>query len=213
MLVHSAHVTGCHAAKSIPRTRTPLTPVSRVQVPTFTPIRHDVTPGPRRYIASDLRHRGLIHISFTSLPTTLIYHYNIIMQSNNFGDSTQGSNAQFGQTGQPQMQSGGIEKPDWLDKGITAAGKKLGINVVRPCLYPYIPLRPKLTCCLQSQNNADKVGDFANKQFSQKEGACSHISLRSALCALLIVLLSTRRTRPSGCALRCCTIAGHFHVQ
>lgn len=56
------------------------------------------------------------------------------MQSNNLGD--QGSNAQSGQTGQPQQQSGGMEQPDWLDKGLSAAGKKLGVNVVRTCRFP-----------------------------------------------------------------------------
>ncbi|KAI0682734.1 hypothetical protein BC835DRAFT_1298187 [Cytidiella melzeri] len=42
------------------------------------------------------------------------------------------------------------EKQDWLDKGIEMAGKKAGVNV--------------------SDANADKAGDFANKEFQQKEG-------------------------------------------
>ncbi|TCD60932.1 hypothetical protein EIP91_009285 [Steccherinum ochraceum] len=47
-----------------------------------------------------------------------------------------------------QQQTG--EKQDWLDKGITAAGKKLGFNV--------------------SESNADKAGDFANKEAKQYGG-------------------------------------------
>lgn len=47
-----------------------------------------------------------------------------------------------------QQQSG--EKKDWLDKGIEFAGKKAGVNV--------------------SDANADKAGDFMNKEFNQYEG-------------------------------------------
>jgi hypothetical protein len=36
--------------------------------------------------------------------------------------------------GAPQQmqgsQQGGVEKPDWLDKGIEMAGKKAGVNIV-----------------------------------------------------------------------------------
>ena len=52
-----------------------------------------------------------------------------IMQSNNLGSSAQGRNAQFGQG---QQRAGG-EKKDWLDKGISAAGDKLGMHIVRFC--------------------------------------------------------------------------------
>ncbi|KAI0674069.1 hypothetical protein C8Q78DRAFT_929232, partial [Trametes maxima] len=55
------------------------------------------------------------------------------------------NNAQFGQNGQQ-----GGERADWLDKGIEAAGDKAGVNI--------------------SQKNADTAGDFANKEFKQKEG-------------------------------------------
>ncbi|KAI0763958.1 hypothetical protein BD413DRAFT_483204, partial [Trametes elegans] len=46
-------------------------------------------------------------------------------------------------------QQGG-ERADWLDKGIQSAGDKAGVNI--------------------SQKNADTAGDFANKEFKQKEG-------------------------------------------
>ncbi|KAK7689404.1 hypothetical protein QCA50_007196 [Cerrena zonata] len=42
------------------------------------------------------------------------------------------------------------EKQDWLDKGIQGAGREAGVNV--------------------SNQNADKIGDFANKQVDKKEG-------------------------------------------
>ncbi|RPD65191.1 hypothetical protein L226DRAFT_567521 [Lentinus tigrinus ALCF2SS1-7] len=68
------------------------------------------------------------------------------MNSDNFNNSS--SNSQFGQSGQ-QQQAGG-EKQDWLDKGVESAGDKAGVDI--------------------SNQNADKAGDFANKEFKQKEG-------------------------------------------
>ncbi|KAI0368567.1 hypothetical protein BV20DRAFT_969175 [Pilatotrama ljubarskyi] len=65
---------------------------------------------------------------------------------NNNNNMQGGNNAQF--SGQGGQQGG--EKPDWMDKGIEAAGQKAGVNV--------------------SQKNADTAGDFANKEFKQKEG-------------------------------------------
>ncbi|OSD07709.1 hypothetical protein PYCCODRAFT_1473395 [Trametes coccinea BRFM310] len=66
------------------------------------------------------------------------------MNSNdNFNN--QGNDAQMNQGGQQ-----GGEKADWLDKGIEDAGKHEGVNI--------------------SQQNADKAGDFANKEFEKKEG-------------------------------------------
>ncbi|KAH9941262.1 uncharacterized protein BXZ73DRAFT_98480 [Epithele typhae] len=65
------------------------------------------------------------------------------------GQSGANNSAGMGTTSGGGMQQTG-EKKDWLDKGIAAAGKKLGVNV--------------------SDRNADKVGDFANNQFSKKEG-------------------------------------------
>ncbi|RDX46450.1 hypothetical protein K466DRAFT_595685 [Polyporus arcularius HHB13444] len=47
------------------------------------------------------------------------------------------------------QQQGG-EKQDWLDKGIESAGEKAGVNI--------------------SNQNADKAGDFANKEVKSKEG-------------------------------------------
>ncbi|GJE93899.1 hypothetical protein PsYK624_100640 [Phanerochaete sordida] len=54
-----------------------------------------------------------------------------------------------GQSGQQQQQQP-AEKQDWLDKGIEFAGKKAGVNI--------------------SDANADKAGDFMNKEFNQYEG-------------------------------------------
>ncbi|KAI0711646.1 hypothetical protein C8Q76DRAFT_797917 [Earliella scabrosa] len=68
------------------------------------------------------------------------------MQSNNLGSSAQGTNAQFGQG---QQRAGG-EKKDWLDKGISAAGDKLGMHI--------------------SDRNADRAGDYANNEFRKKQG-------------------------------------------
>ncbi|KAI0746493.1 hypothetical protein C8Q80DRAFT_1175344 [Daedaleopsis nitida] len=66
--------------------------------------------------------------------------------SNNSGNTASGN--QMGQSGQQQQPAG--EQKDWLDKGISAAGQEVGVNV--------------------SDNNADKAGDFANKEFTNKEG-------------------------------------------
>jgi len=63
------------------------------------------------------------------------------------GAGAQGSGVAGGYGGS-QQQSG--EKQDWLDKGIEAAGQKAGFNV--------------------SNANADKIGDFANKQFDERAG-------------------------------------------
>ncbi|KAI8970633.1 hypothetical protein BD414DRAFT_470427 [Trametes punicea] len=69
-----------------------------------------------------------------------------------------GNNAQVNQGAQQ-----GGEKADWLDKGIEDAGQKAGVNV--------------------SQKNADEAGDFANKEFKNKEGEIvfryKHASLRA----------------------------------
>ncbi|TBU21774.1 hypothetical protein BD309DRAFT_1021453 [Dichomitus squalens] len=70
------------------------------------------------------------------------------MQSDT-GTDNQMSSGQDGQTQQSAPQQGG-ERQDWLDKGIEGAGKKAGVNV--------------------SNQNADKAGDFANKELRQKEG-------------------------------------------
>lgn len=61
------------------------------------------------------------------------------------GAGVHGSGVAGGHQGQSAT-----EKQDWLDKGIQGIGKKFGVNV--------------------SEQNADKAGDFANKEFSQKEG-------------------------------------------
>ncbi|KAI0718408.1 hypothetical protein C8T65DRAFT_638980 [Cerioporus squamosus] len=63
------------------------------------------------------------------------------MNSDNFNNT---SSTQSG-----QQQQGG-EKQDWLDKGIESAGDKAGVNI--------------------SNQNADKAGDFANKEIKNKEG-------------------------------------------
>ncbi|KAI0070344.1 hypothetical protein K474DRAFT_1556611, partial [Panus rudis PR-1116 ss-1] len=55
-----------------------------------------------------------------------------------------------GNSQQQNQATGTGEKQDWLDKGITMGAKKLGINV--------------------SEQNADKAGDFANKEFGKYEG-------------------------------------------
>ncbi|KAI0778001.1 hypothetical protein BC629DRAFT_1736179 [Irpex lacteus] len=62
------------------------------------------------------------------------------------GAGAHGSGVAGGYEGSGQTQ----EKKDWLDKGIEFAGKKAGFNV--------------------SDKNADKVGDFANKEFTKEEG-------------------------------------------
>ncbi|KAI0794822.1 hypothetical protein C8Q75DRAFT_511073 [Abortiporus biennis] len=68
--------------------------------------------------------------------------------------STQSGQTQTGtqttQSTQPQQTGTGAEKQDWLDKGITGVGKKLGFNV--------------------SEKDADKYGDMANAQINKKEG-------------------------------------------
>ncbi|KAI0339340.1 hypothetical protein BDW22DRAFT_1400583 [Trametopsis cervina] len=61
------------------------------------------------------------------------------------GAGAHGSGVAGGHEGQT-----GAEKQDWLDKGIEWAGKKAGVNV--------------------SDQNADKAGDFMNKEFNQYEG-------------------------------------------
>ncbi|CAL1710795.1 unnamed protein product [Somion occarium] len=48
------------------------------------------------------------------------------------------------------QQQGGQERQDWLDKGIEDAGQKAGVNI--------------------SNQNADKAGDFVDKEFDKKEG-------------------------------------------
>ena len=51
------------------------------------------------------------------------------------GHGTHGSGVAGGHEGntqsQSQAQGGTQEKQDWLDKGITMAGKKFGLNIVR----------------------------------------------------------------------------------
>ncbi|KAH9949691.1 hypothetical protein B0H21DRAFT_726892 [Amylocystis lapponica] len=65
-----------------------------------------------------------------------------------------GYSGQQQQSGQPQAQGQtqdqAQEKQDWLDKGIEFLGKKAGVNV--------------------SNQNADKAGDYMNKEFQQREG-------------------------------------------
>ncbi|KAH9941256.1 uncharacterized protein BXZ73DRAFT_98472 [Epithele typhae] len=60
-----------------------------------------------------------------------------------------GMNQQGGMTDSGTQQTG--EKQDWLDKGIEGVGKKFGVNV--------------------SDQNADRAGDFANKEFTQRRVA------------------------------------------
>jgi len=69
-------------------------------------------------------------------------------QEEGMGGAT--DNSQAGGTGTAGQPGATGEKPDWLDKGITSVGKKLGFNV--------------------SQSNADKAGDFANKEAKQYGG-------------------------------------------
>ncbi|EMD36230.1 hypothetical protein CERSUDRAFT_95574 [Gelatoporia subvermispora B] len=63
-------------------------------------------------------------------------------------NQNQGADQSGGQQQQGQGQS--TEKQDWLDKGLQGASKKAGYNL--------------------SSQNADKVGDFANKEAKQHEG-------------------------------------------
>ncbi|CAL1710796.1 unnamed protein product [Somion occarium] len=72
-------------------------------------------------------------------------------QGQSGGIQGQSQNTSQGQSqGQGQGQGQGQEKADWLDKGITMVGKKFGMNV--------------------SEQNADKAGDFANKEAKQYGG-------------------------------------------
>ncbi|KAI0682733.1 hypothetical protein BC835DRAFT_1398696 [Cytidiella melzeri] len=70
------------------------------------------------------------------------------------GQGVHGSGVAGGYGGQSQSQtqtqSQPAEKQDWLDKGLEMAGKKAGYNL--------------------SDANADKIGDFANKEFKNYEG-------------------------------------------
>ncbi|THH32316.1 hypothetical protein EUX98_g1844 [Antrodiella citrinella] len=76
------------------------------------------------------------------------------------GAGTQGSGVAGGYEGSQNQAGGGAQmgntqagtgqKQDWLDKGITSVGKKLGFNV--------------------SESNADKAGDFMNKEAKQYGG-------------------------------------------
>ncbi|KAJ3481022.1 hypothetical protein NLI96_g7944 [Meripilus lineatus] len=78
------------------------------------------------------------------------------------GQGIKGSGVAGGYTGSggSQAQAGAqgaqAEKQDWLDKGISMAGKKFGVNV--------------------SQENADKAGDFVNKEFNKREGGSPSIT-------------------------------------
>ncbi|KAI0084980.1 hypothetical protein BDY19DRAFT_997216 [Irpex rosettiformis] len=62
------------------------------------------------------------------------------------GQGVHGSGVAGGYQGSGNTQ----EKQDWLDKGLESVGKKAGFNL--------------------SDANADKIGDFANKQFSERAG-------------------------------------------
>ncbi|KAI0079133.1 hypothetical protein K474DRAFT_1705817 [Panus rudis PR-1116 ss-1] len=64
-------------------------------------------------------------------------------QNNNFSNTTSGQQTMGNN-------AGGQERQDWLDKGIQGAGEKAGVNI--------------------SNQNADKAGDFANKEVKNKEG-------------------------------------------
>ncbi|EJF56976.1 hypothetical protein DICSQDRAFT_36429, partial [Dichomitus squalens LYAD-421 SS1] len=65
-------------------------------------------------------------------------------------DQSQGQsqNANQSQSGTGTGQT--AEKQDWLDKSLETAGKKFGVNI--------------------SDANADKIGDFVNKEFQSKAG-------------------------------------------
>ncbi|KAJ8475358.1 hypothetical protein ONZ51_g6596 [Trametes cubensis] len=66
------------------------------------------------------------------------------------GQGAMGSGVAGGYSGnQSQSQPSG-EKRDWLDKGIEAIGKKVGVNI--------------------SDKNADTAGDFINKEVKEKAG-------------------------------------------
>jgi len=64
------------------------------------------------------------------------------------GQQQQGQQQQGQQQGAQGAQQ--PEKQDWLDKGVEWASKKAGYNI--------------------SDQNADKIGDFANKEAQQYEG-------------------------------------------
>jgi len=78
----------------------------------------------------------------THLPIDHSSH--ITMNNNSEFQNNQQTNSTTGDT------TNNGEKEDWLDKGITGAGQKFGVNI--------------------SESNADKAGDFANKEVKNKEG-------------------------------------------
>ncbi|EMD36190.1 hypothetical protein CERSUDRAFT_95538 [Gelatoporia subvermispora B] len=69
-----------------------------------------------------------------------------------FGSGVAGGGGQAPSNQQQQQQGQGqpAEKQDWLDKGLQGLSKKAGYNL--------------------SAQNADKIGDFANKEAKQYEG-------------------------------------------
>lgn len=85
-----------------------------------------------------------------------------------FGSGVAGGyigNKQQQRTQQPQQQQ------DWLDKGIEFAGKETGLNIV--CGNFQIrqaQVADASSTALQNQQNADKVGDWANQELKKEEG-------------------------------------------
>ncbi|TBU40391.1 hypothetical protein BD309DRAFT_870347 [Dichomitus squalens] len=76
------------------------------------------------------------------------YEGNQSQNQNQGQNQSQNSNQSQSATGTGTGQT--AEKQDWLDKSLETAGKKFGVNI--------------------SDANADKIGDFVNKEFQSKAG-------------------------------------------